>query len=182
MLKEEKKKAEFARKIFDEYCNYVYIIVMNKIKEYGTKEDAEECVSDVFAEVFRHMDKIIDFEGDLKGYIGTVAKRRAIDKYRRLSDVYGREQPIDDEIAQQTASDEDIEESYDTASRNAYILDIVKSLGEPDTTIIINQFYYNMKVAEIAKSISMTTAAVQKRSKRARERLRAMLMEADITL
>ena len=52
MLKEEKKKAEFARKIFDEYCNYVYIIVMNKIKECGTKEDAEECVSDVFAEIY----------------------------------------------------------------------------------------------------------------------------------
>lgn len=182
MLKKEKKKAEYARKIFDEYCNYVYIIVLNKIKSCGTKEDVEECVSDVFAEIFRNTDKIIDFEGDLKCYIGTVAKRRAIDTYRRLSSHSGKVQPLDDGIISETASAEDIEKSYETASRNALILDKIKSLGEPDTTIIIKQFYYNMKVAEIAKAISMTAASVQKRSLRAREKLKAMLVEADITL
>ncbi len=182
MQKDNKRNAEFARRIFDEYCNYVYIIVANKIKSCGTKEDIEECVSDIFAEIFRNTDKIIDYEGDLKGYIGTVARRRAIDTYRRLSSHSGMIQPLDDEIILATASGEDIEKSYDTASRNAFILEKIKSLGEPDTTIIIKQFYYNMKVSEIAKAISMTAASVQKRSLRAREKLKAMLIEADITL
>ena len=56
----------------------------------------------------------------------------------------------------------------------------IKELGEPDTSIIIKQYYYNMTVAEIGKAISMTAAAVQKRSVRARQKLKKMLCEVGI--
>ena len=40
------------RALFDEYGDYVYTIVYNKLHRSGSREDIEECVSDVFAKVF----------------------------------------------------------------------------------------------------------------------------------
>lgn len=179
----QKKQIEvIARKIFDEYCNYVYIIAASKIKRCGTKEDIEECVSDVFAEIFRNPDILSGQVSNLKSYIGTIAKRRAIDTYRRLSVHQGKMLSIDDENIIEAASGENIEESAEIRERNSILLCKIKELGEPDSTIIIEQFYYNMKVAEIAKAISMTAASVQKRSIRAREKLKILLVDAGISL
>lgn len=179
----QKKQIEvIARKIFDEYCNYVYIIAASKIKRCGTKEDIEECVSDVFAEIFRNPDILSGQVSNLKSYIGTIAKRRAIDTYRRLSVHKGKMLSIDDENITEAASGENIEESAEIRERNSILLCKIKELGEPDSTIIIEQFYYNMKVSEIAKAISMTAASVQKRSIRAREKLKILLVDAGISL
>ena len=45
--------------LFNEYFNYVYSIVFNKLRSCGTKEDIEECVSDVFAAVFEKCPAIV---------------------------------------------------------------------------------------------------------------------------
>ena len=71
------------RELFGCYKGYVYGIVWEHLRAVGTKEDAEECVSDVFTEVFFHFPEIR--EGMLQGYIGMAAKRQAIDVFRRLT-------------------------------------------------------------------------------------------------
>lgn len=166
--------------IFDEYCNYVYIIAATKLKSCGVAEDVEECVSDVFAEVFKKIDYLGEREGDLKGFIGVIAKRKAIDMYRKLNAKADGTISTDDEGIREISSGENIIESTERSERNSILLNKIKDLGEPDTTIIIKQYYYNMTVAEIGKAISMTAAAVQKRSVRARQKLKKMLCEVGI--
>ena len=51
----ERSPEECMRVVFDEYCNYVYVIAATKLKNCGTTEDIEECVSDVFTEVFERI-------------------------------------------------------------------------------------------------------------------------------
>lgn len=171
---------ECMKAIFDEYCNYVYIIAANKLKSCGSAEDVEECVSDVFAEVFRKMEQLGEREGDLKGFIGVVARRRVIDMFRKLSIKAYRTVSAEDEAIGEIPSGENVEGSYEVSERNSILLDKIKELGEPDTSIIIKQYYYNMTAAEIGKAISMSAAAVQKRSVRARQKLKMMLCEAGI--
>ena len=171
---------ECMKAIFDEYCNYVYIIAATKLKGCGTAEDIEECVSDVFTEVFKKMNYLGDREGDLKGFIGVIAKRKAIDMYRKLSVKVYRTVSAEDEGIMEISSGENIIESTEMSERNSILLNKIKELGEPDTSIIIKQYYYNMTVAEIGKAISMTAAAVQKRSVRARQKLKNMLCEVGI--
>lgn len=81
----ERSPAECHRALMQEYGRYVYTIVYNKLRSCGTNEDIEECVSDVFADLFISFEYSDDHVGDIKGYIGTLAKRTAIDYYRRLS-------------------------------------------------------------------------------------------------
>jgi RNA polymerase sigma-70 factor (ECF subfamily) len=176
----ERSPEECMRTIFDEYCNYVYVIAANKLKSCGTTEDIEECVSDVFTDVFKRINYIGEREGDLKGFIGVIAKRKAIDMYRKLNVKADRTISTDDERFIEMSSGENIIESTEMSERNSILLNKIKELGEPDTTIIIKQYYYNMTVAEIGKVISMTAAAVQKRSVRARQKLKKMLCEVGI--
>ena len=171
---------ECMRAIFDEYCNYVYVIAAARLKTCGRTEDIEECVSDTFAEVFKKTDSLGERQGDLKGFIGVIAKRKAIDMFRRLSRKADTTVSTDDEGVLELSSGENIIESTEVSERNQILLNKIKDLGEPDTTIIIKQYYYNMTAAEIGKVISMTAAAVRKRSIRAREKLKKMLCEVGI--
>ena len=59
----EQSEEDGRRALFDEYCGYVYVICANKLKSCGTSEDIDECISDSF--------------GDLRGIVGTIAKRTA---------------------------------------------------------------------------------------------------------
>ena len=166
------------RTVFDRYCNYVYAIVINILRNCGSREDIEDCVSDVFFKIYKQLDTTTEFSGDLKSFIAAVARNTAIDAFRRLSLRNNRSVYIDDDTMDELRSDERIEENAEKAERSHIILGKIKELGEPDTTIIIQQYYYNRTAKEIAKSISMTASAVQKRSSRARLKLKDLLCEA----
>lgn len=168
------------RVVFEKYCNYVYAIVINILRNCGSREDIEDCVSDVFFKLYKQLDANTDFSGDLKGFIAAVSRNTAIDAFRRLSNKNNRSVYIDDDTTEELRSDERIEENAEKAERSRILLGKIKELGEPDTTIIIQQYFYNRTAKEISKSISMTAAAVQKRSSRARQKLKALLCEAGI--
>ena len=58
--------------------------------------------------------------------------------------------------------------------------DCIESLGEPDSTIVIQKFYYNKNSHQIAGLLSMKPSAVRMRVKRAAAKLREALAERGI--
>ncbi|HRU97038.1 MAG TPA: sigma-70 family RNA polymerase sigma factor [Ruminococcus sp.] len=172
---------EGRRMLFDEYCGYVYAICANKLKNCGTKEDMEECLSDTFAAVFRYLDRCKDVEGDLRGIIGTIAKRTAISCFRRLSPKSDTTVSIDSDSFGEIASDNSVEESAERSLLNETVLNIINSLGEPDSAIIVYFYYYGMKTRQIASILKMSDTAVLKRLSRSRKKLKKLLSEAGIT-
>jgi RNA polymerase sigma-70 factor (ECF subfamily) len=168
------------RAIFDNYCNYVYAIVINVLRSCGSREDIEDCVSDVFMKIYKRLDQNTAFSGDIKGFIGAISRNTAIDAYRRLTLKNFRSVSIDDDNETEYGSDERLVENAEKKEQSRIILKKIKELGEPDSTIIIQQYYYNRTAKEISKSISMTAAAVQKRSSRAKQKLKVLLAEAGI--
>ena len=169
------------RALFDEYCGYVYAVCANKLKNVGTKEDIDECVSDAFAAIFRYFDKPSDRNGDIKGIIGTITKRTAIDAYRRLSKKFGSTVSIDEELSATMHSPHRVDEEAERAAVREIVLDCVDRLGEPDSSIITFHYFYGKTSKQIASLISLSDSAVQKRISRAREKLRKLLGEAGIT-
>ena len=155
--------------LFDEYCNYVYTVVFSKLRSCGSREDIEECVSDIFAEIFK---KYNGGSGDMKPFIATVAKRRAINVYRRLS-ARAEEVPLDD--------NEDYGAQADGGDDREQLTRCIKALGEPDSVIVIQKYYYRRTSAEIAESLGMKPSAVRMRCSRAVERLRVLLADCGIT-
>lgn len=79
-------------------------------------------------------------------------------------------------------SDENVVEAAESDERRRIVMQAVKDLGEPDSTIIVQQYFYNRTAKDIGKQVAMTSAAVQKRSSRARQKLKALLLEAGISV
>ena len=168
------------RAVFDKYCNYVYTIAFSILKSCGSREDVEECVSDVFMKIYKLLDEETGFSDNFKAFIGAVARNTAIDAFRKISTRTSRTAYIDDDTVNEFRDKEDITENTERKEQSSIILGKIKELGDPDSTIIIQQYYYNRTAKEIAKSISMSAAAVQKRSSRAKQKLRILLTEAGI--
>lgn len=71
------------RLLFDEYKNYVYAIVYNRLRSVASWEDIEECVGDVFADVCIGLEHGGSDIRELSGYISVIAKRKAISDISR---------------------------------------------------------------------------------------------------
>lgn len=173
----KKSPDEAFGEIIGQYGSLVYAIAANKLHLCASSEDIEDCVSDIFVEVFRNLSSLSAEKGSLKAFISTVAKRSAIDAYRRISYRQRVTESIDREGFAMPSSDENVEEAAVDRVCSSNIRDIIMSLGEPDSSIIIHQYYYNHTIRETAKALSMSVGAVQQRSLRARKRIEKLLDE-----
>ena len=173
---------EGRRAFFEEYCGYVYAVAANKLRTAGNREDIEECVSDAFAELYRCIDRgLSGGNNDLKALVTVVAKRKAIDFFRRLSSSpYQDSFSIDDENCPDFSSSVNIAEQTEKKERNRILYQRIRELGEPDSSIIVQQFFYGRTAREIAASLEMSESAIQKRSSRARQKLKQLLILSGI--
>ncbi|MBR4627389.1 MAG: sigma-70 family RNA polymerase sigma factor [Ruminococcus sp.] len=157
---------------YDEYKNYVYTIVYSRLRSYGSKEDTEECVSDVFADIFLDIERFFEMD-DLSGMTGLIAKRKAVQFYRRLSSGYENDSGGYEMIADAA----DVAADAENRQRCSEVLSKINELGEPDSTIILMSCWYEMNSFQIGKRLSMKPATVRKRLQRALERLRKLMAE-----
>lgn len=172
------------RELFENYCNYVYTIVFNRLRSCASREDIEECVCDVFVDFYIYYDSARDPSGDISGFIGTIARRKAAEIYKRKS-ARLRETPvisIDEDDSRQLVSDQNIENETEKKEQRRIILDKIAELGEPDSTILIQKYYYGRSAKEIADMVSLTPENIRVRSGRAVKRLGEILEKNGITL
>ena len=179
LIMKQSQEAGF-RKLFDEYYAYVFAICANKLKNCGTTEDVDECISDTFAAVFRYLKGRNGQDGELKGIIGTIAKRTSIDCFRKLTAQSSRIRQVAQEELGRLPDDSHIEDSAEQSILNDRILDCISELGEPDSSIIVYFYYYGIKTHKIASLLGMSSSNVQQRLSRARKKLKKLLSEAGI--
>ncbi len=171
-LKNSPEKAH--RELFETYCNYVYTIVYNRLRSCAVKEDIEECVCDVFADVYVYYDSGKDIEGELSGFIGTIARRKSGEIFKRSAGRSGS-LSLDDEMQENMISPLNTENEADRHSLQGSIIDSIIDLGEPDSTIIIQKYYYGRSSDEISHMVSLTPENVRMRSSRAVKKLKEKL-------
>lgn len=161
--------------LIEQYGNYVYTIVYSKLKGCADRDEIEDCVSDVFVEIFQNTDKFIETKGSLKGFVSIIAKRTAINAYKKITCRNNTTEFINDDTPELSAMDDTPDDETENKIFHEKLWKVVKSLGEPDSKINICQYFYDMTASQIAQKLGMTASAVYKRSQRARERIRRIL-------
>ena len=76
----------------------------------------------------------------------------------------------------------DIEYDHGEKETRSILLSKINELGEPDSAIIIQKYYYGRTSNEIAKLLSMNARTVRTRAARALEKLKESLTAVGITL
>ncbi len=155
--------------LVDTYSALIYKIVSSVVLPVGTREDAEECVSDAFLAFYNNLEDV-DLEiGSIKGYLAVIAKRRAINLYHTLKRAKSTNVPLDE---QTDLYDSDGTADYET---KAALVKAVKDLGEPDSTIVTRKYILGETAKEIGEYVGLSAEAVQKRLERSMDKLKVML-------
>lgn len=165
----------------DIYGNYVYAVVFNRLRSCASREDIEECICDVFADVYVYYDTDKALSGDVTGFIGTIARRKAAAYYRKKVSGYDTVS-VDDEETERIDPDTDIEDEIEKKMLRKAVLDGISALGEPDSEIIIQKYYYGRSAEEISRMVSLTPENVRVRSSRAVRKLKELLEKAGISM
>ena len=161
-------------KLMDRYMGFVYTIVYGKLSHVCGKQDIEECVSDIFYEIYKTRHAIDLTKGSLKSYLAVLSKRAAIDAYRKLR-CDTRNLPLDGFDEDWMASDENVEKSVTDNETSELLIREIKALGEPDSQIMIRKYYFGQTAKTIAGALGLRENTVNKRASRALGKLKSAL-------
>lgn len=163
-------------KMMDMYVGLVYAIASDKLAVICTKEDIEECVSDVFYEIYKQRNTIDLQKGSIKAFIAVVAKRKAIDVYRSLKNKNSKVVSLDDTFYENTVSDNtNVEQTVAEKESQAVIIREIKALGEPDSDIFIRKYYFGQSTKLISKALGIKENTIDKKVSRGLVKLREVL-------
>ena len=143
---------------------------------YAKPEDIDECVGDVFAHCFFYFDRHEELKGDLKAFVAAVTRNKAVDTYRKVA--RHRERNVSIEETEELVSEESVADSAETTEMRRLLYDKVSELGEPDSTIIIQKYFYGRSSKEIARIVELSADNVRARGSRAVKKLRELLLQA----
>lgn len=163
--------------LMDQYLSLVWAVVKGRAGSLCSTQDLEECVSDVFTQFYRQRETIDPNRGSVKGYLCSIARRRATDLYRKAA---GTPSPLslDDEILSNSLP---IRDEYFTEEGRRQVVEAIRGLDEPDREIIVRKFYFREPSKSIAQRLGMSVPAVDTRTHRALKKLRDRLEEQDET-
>ena len=159
--------------MMDNYMALIYTIIFNKLSGMYSKEDIEECVSDVFFEVFKYKSRIDLEKGSIKAFLAIIAKRKAIDMYRKNKN--NNHINIDDVVQELYTIVDDVSDSILLKESNSVLIDAIKSLGEPDSEIIIRKYYLYQSSKDISKNIGLKVNTIDKKVSRCMQKLKKVL-------
>ncbi|WP_042476799.1 sigma-70 family RNA polymerase sigma factor [Bacillus ndiopicus] len=164
----KKQKEDALEYIINEYLPFVKAIALKILAPIGKQNAVDECVNDVFLEVWQNAGKFQGEPGDFKRWIGTITKYKAIDYYRVLDKQNTREAMLEDRYEQPNSSSE--QAILNREQKNEMLLHL-SLLEQPDCDIFIMKYFLDMSNIEIADALSLTKAAVDNRLYRGKKKL-----------
>jgi len=150
--------------IIEAYNKLLWFIVGKVLSGIGTAEDIEECISDVYVKLWRNPKAYDPGKGSLKTFVAIIAKRQAIDMYRKLSKIEFVEL---DETTISAAIEE--QDSY------AQLYEAINRIKEPDKEILMRRYFYDEKPAKIAGEMSIPVKEVKNRLYQSKLKLREVI-------
>jgi RNA polymerase sigma factor (sigma-70 family) len=160
--------ANAVRAVYRQYGRLVFGVSLRILNDRAL---AEESTQQTFLKAWRAADAV-DPERDLGPWLATIARRVAIDSYRRealrAADSIESVPPSDPALASATESAESVHDAW--AVREA-----VEALPEDEQQVVRLQHFGGMTHAEIAEKLKLAVGTVKSRSFRAHRRLAEQL-------
>lgn len=164
----KKQKEDALEYIIDEYLPFVKAITFKILAPIGKQSAIDECINDVFLDVWQNAEKFQGESADFKRWLGTITKYKAIDYYRALDKQNMREAELVDCYEQHNSNSE--QTILKQEQKNTMLLHI-SQLEPPDGDIFTMKYFLEMSNSEIADALSLTKAAVDNRLYRGKKKL-----------
>ena len=173
LLDKDEKTIEF---LIEKYHKLLWLIVENTVRGFGSSEDIEECVSDVFARLWRKPEAFDPNRGTIKTYLCIMAKSMALNSFKTLAKNYENTamQSIE-EAGEETGVEDTLTIVCREESANE-LFDIISGFPEPDSEILFRRYYLGEKPSAIAAKLCLQTKEVENRLYRGKNKLKGILL------
>lgn len=167
------------KEIMKQYGSLVKYIAIQIIGRNNEK-DVEECISDIFLELWLKCHNFNPNKGSLKSYIVSIARHKALNRYYKITKDYERHIPLDEDmifINPQTTEEEALQEI-----KGETITKLIDEMEEPDRSIFILRYFWYHKVKEIAKILHVDNKFVENKLYQNKEKLKKKLSQMGVKL
>lgn len=161
----------------DIYGGLVKTIVV-RIIGYENQQDIEECISDVFVQLWKSIDNYDHNKGLLKNYIISIARFVSINTVKRKMNKH-EVIPLEENDLK---LDFDIDNEITDSINKKIIKETIDSLPQPDKDIFIRRYYLYEAIKDIASSLDLNAKAVENKLYRGKDKLRTALINNGIIL
>ena len=162
------------------YRSYLFAVAHHIL---GDDVDAQECVNDTYLDAWNRIPPARPRV--LAAYLVTIARRRALDLYRRkhrqkrgggrLYEEFSEERLLSDEYTAQREEEQ--------SRRIAAAVDrLLESLPSAQRYLFVGRYYLHRPVSELAHTLGLSRSTVQKQLASMKKQLRILLESEDITV
>lgn len=157
--------------IIDTYSQLLWVIAGGYLSKSSgcSEEDVEECVSDVFIELWNNPGKFDPARGSLKSYLCSLTKYKAISAFRKK--MRGKTVNLED---YRDIPDEKSEDYLDRPDHGE-MYEALRALPEPTREILIRRYFYEETPAVISDKLAIPKKEIENRLYRGKQALSALL-------
>ena len=167
--RQEKAISETKRK----YGRYCYTVAYRILRN---RQDAEECESDTYLEVWNRIPPIRPTA--LSTFLGIITRTISLDRFRKhyAEKRGGGETVLSlNELEECIPSDKSLDEEIEEKMLAQAISDFLRTLPETEASVFIHRYWHFRSIHEIAKLYTFSESKVKMMLKRTREKLRLYL-------
>lgn len=132
----------------------------------GTTEDMEECVADVFIDLWEHPQKYDESRGSLKAWLSVIARNKAIDRYRQKTKI--QTIPLEETVLAQMGVEPEME-------NREGLQEALAELTEEEREILLRRYVYQQKPKEMAVALGLSVKQIENRLYRIKAKMRKQM-------
>jgi RNA polymerase sigma-70 factor, ECF subfamily len=154
------------QKIICRYSRLLWSIVGAVLSQVGTTEDMEECVADVFIDLWEHPQKYDESRGSLKAWLSVIARNKAIDRYRQKTKI--QTIPLEETVLAQMGVEPEME-------NREGLQEALAELTEEEREILLRRYVYQQKPKEMAVALGLSVKQIENRLYRIKAKMRKQM-------
>ena len=154
------------QKIICRYSRLLWSIVGAVLSQVGTTEDMEECVADVFIDLWEHPQKYDESRGSLKAWLSIIARNKAIDRYRQKTKI--QTIPLEEIVLAQMGVEPEMENKEG-------LQEALAELTEEEKEILLRRYVYQQKPKEMAVALGLSVKQIENRLYRIKAKMRKQM-------
>jgi len=171
--------AKALRQIYGSYKRILFGLIVSMLKD---REEAEDCLQEVFTQLWEKADRFDASKGNLYSFIVTMARNKAIDRIRSRAykDSKQEDHTISDFSLTPESDFNNPEEDLELSERANLVRSALKKLNSKEREVLKVAYYGGMSQTEISEKMEIPLGTVKYRMRQGMIKLKDFLKQ-DIT-